>query len=167
MEEEEEEEAIRFTLISCDEERFEVGEAVTNHSALLREMVIDLGPVQIVPLPNVSARTLRKVIQFCEYRYDADIRRRESDDPAAVDEEIRAWEADFMDDVDQYDLYQIILAGNYMNIRSLLDFTCRVVAGMLRGKSPEEVRMIFNIKSDFSEQEEEDIRNNHRWAFED
>jgi len=35
----------------------------------------------------------------------------------------------------------------------LLDVTCKTVAGMIKGKTPEEIRRTFNIKNDFTSQE--------------
>ena len=34
------------------------------------------------------------------------------------------------------------------------------------GKTPEEIRRIFNIKNDFTPEEEEEVRRENQWAFE-
>ncbi len=39
--------------------------------------------------------------------------------------------------VDQATLFDLILAANYLNIKSLLDLTCQTVAQMIKGKTPE------------------------------
>ncbi|MCI06810.1 SKP1-like protein 1B-like [Trifolium medium] len=39
-------------------------------------------------------------------------------------------------------------AANYFNIQSLLDLTCKTIADMMKGKKPEEIRMIFNTVND-------------------
>lgn len=57
-------------------------------------------------------------------------------------------------------------AANYLNIKSLLDLTCQTVADMLKGKTPEEIRKTFNIKNDFTPEEEEEVRRENAWAFE-
>ena len=57
-------------------------------------------------------------------------------------------------------------AANYLNIKSLLDLTCQTVADMIKGKTPEEIRKTFNIKNDFTPEEEEDVRRENQWAFE-
>lgn len=46
-----------------------------------------------------------------------------------------------------------------MDIKGLLDVTCKTVANMIKGKTPEEIRRTFNIKNDFTPQEEEQVHN--------
>ena len=41
-------------------------------------------------------------------------------------------------------------AANYLNIKTLLDLTCKTVADMIKGKTPEEIRAHFNIQNDFT-----------------
>ena len=36
--------------------------------------------------------------------------------------------------------------------------TCKTVANMIKGKTPEEIRKTFNIKNDFTQAEEEQVR---------
>ena len=48
-------------------------------------------------------------------------------------------------------------AANYLDIKGLLDVTCKTVANMIKGKSPEEIRKTFNIKNDFTEEEEAQV----------
>lgn len=57
-------------------------------------------------------------------------------------------------------------AANYLCIKSLLDLACQTVAEMIKEKTPVEIRNLFNIKNDFTEEEEEAIRKEHAWAFE-
>lgn len=59
-----------------------------------------------------------------------------------------------------------VQAANYLNIKNLLDLTCQTVADMIKGKTPEEIRKTFNIKNDFTPEEEEEVRRENQWAFE-
>jgi S-phase kinase-associated protein 1 len=77
--------------------------------------------------------------------------------------EISEWDKSFMK-VEQDLLFEIILAANYMDIKGLLDLGCQTVANMIKGKSPEEIRETFNIKNDFTPEEEEQIRRENEWA---
>jgi len=41
-------------------------------------------------------------------------------------------------------------AANYLDIKPLLDLTCAKVATTLKGKTPEEIRIEYNIRNDFT-----------------
>lgn len=45
-------------------------------------------------------------------------------------------------------LFALILAANYLDIKALLDTTCKHLANMIKGKSPEEIRKVCNLKMD-------------------
>jgi len=63
-------------------------------------------------------------------------------------------------------LFELILAANYLDIKSLLDLTCAKVASMLKGKAPEDIRRTFNIKNDFTPEEEAQVREENKWCEE-
>ncbi|CAN0925024.1 SKP1-like protein 11 [Linum grandiflorum] len=56
-------------------------------------------------------------------------------------------------------------AADYQNIKELLDLTCQKAAHTIFGKTTEEMRKIFNIKNDFTPEEEGNIRIENRWAY--
>ncbi len=41
-------------------------------------------------------------------------------------------------------------AANYLDIKPLLDLTCAKVATTLKNKTPEEIRIEYNIRNDFT-----------------
>ncbi|GFP96601.1 skp1-like protein 1a [Phtheirospermum japonicum] len=110
----------------------------------------------VIPLPNVTGKILSKVIEYCK---------RHAEDKPSSDEDVKGFDADFVK-VDQATLLDLILAANYLNIKSLMDLTCQTVADMIKGKTPEEIRKTFNIKNDFTPEEEEEVRRENQWAFE-
>jgi S-phase kinase-associated protein 1 len=57
-------------------------------------------------------------------------------------------------------------AANYLEISTLLDEGCKIIANMIKGKSPSEIRRIFNIQNDFTPEEEEQIKRENEWAEE-
>ncbi|CAM6042963.1 unnamed protein product [Sphagnum compactum] len=153
----------RVKLKSSDDEMFEVEEAVAFESQTVKNMIEDTGMDHPIPLPNVSSKILAKVIEYCKYHVDN--QKSTDDKPATPEDEVKAWDQDFVK-VDQATLFDLILAANYLNIKNLLDLTCQTVADMIKGKTPEEIRKTFNIKNDFTPEEEEEVRRENQWAFE-
>ena len=78
---------------------------------------------------------------------------------------IPTWDQNFLK-VDQGTLFEIILAANYLDIKGLLEVTCKTVANMMKGKSAEEIRKLFNIENDLTPEEEEQIRKENEWCEE-
>merc|ERR1712027_211795 len=78
-------------------------------------------------------------------------------------EVVSEWDATFVE-IEQETLFELILAANYTDIKSLLDLTCAKVASMIKGKNPEEIRQKFNITNDFTPEEEEAVRAENKWA---
>ncbi|KAL8151718.1 hypothetical protein V2J09_021526 [Rumex salicifolius] len=150
----------KITLKSSDGETFEVEESVAVESQTIKHMIEDDCADNVIPLPNVTSKILAKVIEYCKKHVETP-----KTEDRTVEEEIKAWDAEFVK-VDQATLFDLILAANYLNIKSLLDLTCQTVADMIKGKTPEEIRKTFNIKNDFTPEEEEEVRRENQWAFE-
>ncbi|CAO3628759.1 unnamed protein product [Cunninghamella echinulata] len=133
-------------LLSSDQEEFTVEKSVAERSVLIKNML--------------EAKVLRKVIEWCEHH---------SGDPVTTNEterrntDIDEWDQKYME-VDQETLFDIILAANYLDIKPLLDVGCKTVANMIKGKTAEEIRKIFNIVNDFTPEEEAQIRKENEWA---
>ncbi|XP_061998903.1 SKP1-like protein 1A [Rosa rugosa] len=152
--------AKKITLKSSDGESFEVEEAVALESQTIKHMIEDDCADNGIPLPNVTSKILAKVIEYCKKHVDA-----AKPDEKVTEDELKIWDQDFVK-VDQATLFDLILAANYLNIKNLLDLTCQTVADMIKGKTPEEIRKTFNIKNDFTPEEEEEVRRENQWAFE-
>uniref|UniRef100_A0A1I8EEX0 Skp1-related protein n=1 Tax=Wuchereria bancrofti TaxID=6293 RepID=A0A1I8EEX0_WUCBA len=170
----------KISLISSDNETFEVDRNVIRLSTTINTMLQDLGMdnqdggdvdmVEGIPLQSVNSAILKKVIHWCEYHKDDPIPPEDNDNKEKRTDDISSWDVEFLK-VDQGTLFELILAipfiglaANYLDIKGLLDVTCKTVANMIKGKSPEEIRRTFNIKNDFTPEEEEQIRKENAWC---
>ena len=156
----------QIKLQSSDSEIFEVDVEIAKMSetikTLLEDSCLDDDDEEPIPLPDVNAAILRKVIEWSIHHKD--------DPPPAADEEnrekrtedIEPYDQEFLK-VDQGTLFELILAAHYLDIKGLLDVTCKTVANMIKGKTPEEIRKTFNIKYEFTAEEEEKVRKENEW----
>ena len=106
-------------------------------------------------------------MDYCEYH--------KNDNPAEIEKPLRtsnlaelvdSWDAKFIEVENMEELFEIIQGANYLDIASLLDLSCAKVASLIKGKTPEEIRKTFNIINDFTPEEEQQIREENRWAEE-
>lgn len=172
-------------LVSGEGEKFTVDRKIAERSVLLKNYLNDMhdsnfqngdsdedddeddeddednGEI-VMPVPNVRSSVLQKVIEWAEHHKDSNFPD-EDDDDSRKSAPVDSWDREFLK-VDQEMLYEIILAANYLNIKPLLDAGCKVVAEMIRGRSPEEIRRTFNIVNDFTPEEEAAIRRENEWA---
>jgi len=127
-----------------------------------------------IHIPNVDGRTLRYVIEYIEYHHNHPANPIEKPLKAPIDQIISEWDKKFIftdlvkggDETQHSLLIQVIMAANFVNVRDLLDLTCATVASMLRNKTPEQIRNLFQIENDFSPEEEARIREENRWVEE-
>jgi S-phase kinase-associated protein 1 len=156
-------------LKSSDGEEFKVEEAVVMESQTIRHMIEDKCADNGILLPNVNSKILSKVIEYCNKHAQAakPVADGAADGASALSptEDLKNWDAEFIK-VDHATLFDLSLAANYLNIKELLHLTCQTIADMIKGKTPEEIRRTFNIKNDFTAEEEVEIRREYQWAFE-
>ena len=159
---------MQIKLQSCDGQSFPVDVEIAKKSVTIKTMLEDLGIEEEgddnqVPLPNVDAPILQKVIDWATQHRDDPPPPEENENTQKKPVDISEWDQDFLN-VDQGILFELILAANYLDIKGLLDVTCKSVANMIKGKSPEQIRQHFNIKNDFTPEEEEQVRKENEWS---
>ena len=106
----------------------------------------------------MTAKLLQKVVEYCQHYVM-------TSPPPTTTDDISPWDMEFCN-VDQATLFELILVANYLDIKPLLDLTCKSVAYMIKGKTAEEIRATFNIKNDFSPEEEAKVRKENEWCDE-
>ena len=155
-------------LQSQDGQDFKVEVKVAKMSETVKNLIEDAGVSAPIPLPNVTGKILEKVVTYAKYH---------TQNPTAVSEvadkmreekrtdNIISWDRDFCN-VDLPTLFEMILAANYLDMKDMLDLCCKVVANMIKGGTPEEIRLTFNIKDDFTESERQQVMKENEWAEE-
>ncbi|PRQ41894.1 putative S-phase kinase-associated protein [Rosa chinensis] len=152
----------KITLKSSDGESFEVDEEVALESQTIRHMIEDDCADIEIPFPS---KILAKVIEYCKKHIDAAPKSDDRSSSSSGDDELKNWDADFVK-VDQVTLYELITAAYSLDIKNLVDLTCQRVADMIKTITPEDICKAYNIKTEFTPEEEEEVRRENPWAFE-
>ena len=97
-----------------------------------------------INVPNVDMEILTSVIQFLEHHKGVE--------PPEIQKPLRstnmhvivdAWDADYINSFKIGKLFNLIVAANYLDIKSLLQLGCSKIASMIKGKAPEEIYSIL------------------------
>lgn len=145
------------TLVSSDEQKFEVDMALANQSEMIKNLILDMEDDVdefVVPVLNVTGLVLAKVIQYWKQHAEANDRDR-----------LDALDKAFVD-MHKELLFQVLIAVNFLESRQLLNLLSKTIADNIKDMSVEEVRAYFSIESDFTEEEERQVRAENQWAFE-
>ncbi|XP_037039826.1 S-phase kinase-associated protein 1-like [Bradysia coprophila] len=132
---------------------------------LLEDCQIEDGFDAVIPLKNVSADILQKVLEYAEHHKDDDVSPDDEDDKCRRTDNISQWDADFLK-VDQEILFQLVLAANFLDLKGLLNVVCKTLANMLKNKTADEIRKTFDLVNDFTAEEEDQIRKENEWCGE-
>jgi len=101
-----------------------------------------------VPIPGVLGDILKLVIDYCNHH--------EGVEPPIIEKPLRSkimkdvckdkWDAEFIDKIgeNRQTLYDLILAANYMDIKSLLHLGCAKVASLIKGQPLEKIKDILS-----------------------
>jgi S-phase kinase-associated protein 1 len=124
----------------------------------------DDGENQEIQLPNVKAAVLAKVIEYCEHFTKEEMTAITTPlKSSKIEDLVQPYYADYVK-LEQTMLFELVTAANFMDIKPLLDLTCLAVSIMIKGKTAEELRRIFNLSSGFTPEEEAQVREENKWA---
>ncbi|CAN6200871.1 unnamed protein product [Urochloa humidicola] len=154
------EEEKTVTLVSSDGARFEVREAAASLSQTVRCMIDEVAAASgggggiAIPLPDLDARTLSIVLEYCNKHAPAaaDPAAESSSAEAAAGEDLEWFDREFMN-IDMGTLFSVITAADHLKVQGLLDLACKTIADMIKGKTAEEIRQTFGIVNDFTPEE--------------
>ncbi|KAF8318660.1 putative negative regulator sulfur controller-3 [Clavulina sp. PMI_390] len=148
-------------LLSSDGQTFTVDDPVARRSGVIASVLEDCGYDEAIPLLNVPADVLAKVLEYCDHHQndptpppDGEWNSGSADLKARRSSPIDPWDAQYIT-CDQETLFEVIQAASYLDIKALLDLGCKTVANMMTGKSVEEIRELFHIENDFTPEEED------------
>jgi len=128
-------------LHSKDEKLFSVNKETAKLFGLVNNLLLDNPDAENIPLPEVESDVLEKIINFTK-----------SETPN-----------EFLNNFNRSELLKMIYATNYLDYKELLDLTMKQIVKNIKNKTPQEIREYFGIESDFTPEEEEQVRKENEW----
>lgn len=162
-------------VLSCDDEVFEICENTANLSHTIADLLEDLGHNNDEPiyLPKIKGKIMRKIDEFCMIH----------DDYVEMDQEemkkllesrrtndISEDDANILSDMSHGDIFDLIMAANFLEIEILVNLGCKKIACIVKtaGK-PEKIAEIFgyNLKKQITKDRINHVIKIHGWAEDD
>jgi len=115
--------------ISQEGETFPTPIDVAKLSELVKTTVDeDDDDVQDVPIPNVKAAVLTKVLEYCTHYQTEEMTPIQTPlKSSKIEDLVQPWYAEYVQ-VEQSLLFELVTAANYMDIKPLLDLMCLAVS---------------------------------------
>lgn len=162
---ENQEKIFNITLVSNDDEPYIISSKAIKASKTISNLVECIGESdEPIPLPNVDSISLKKLIMYMKH-YEDDMSRVycKDDDVTLNDYDINLIGSD------ESQLVDLINACNYLNVRSLQLCCYKVIAELMTGKTPEEIRDLLkpnDMTDDEINEELEELKREYKWLVE-
>ncbi|KAH0714242.1 hypothetical protein KY284_007147 [Solanum tuberosum] len=142
-------------LKSSNGDEFEIEESIAVQSITIKNMVED--DYTLIPLPNVNTQKLILIIEYMN---------KHAEKTDSNEEEIKEFDKEFLKDKNYQNMFELVVAANYLHISDLMNLLCQTIADRIKNKSVKAIREIFGIINDYTPEEEERVREEHKWAHE-
>jgi len=135
-------------LTSKDKKEFKVERKHAFISTLVKTSLENDDKADEVPIPGVTGAILELVVAY--------MKEHKGVEPPIIEKPLRSkvmkdvcphkWDADYIDKIGdtRQMLYDLILAANYMDIKSLLHLGCAKVASLIKGQPLEKIKEILD-----------------------
>lgn len=140
------------TIITSDFQRIDADKSVIDQSAVINDIIEDIGDDEPIPLPTITSKVLTKILEYCSFH-----------NVSHLECEVENFNREFVN-IDMDFIFDLIQGANFLNIKSLLDILCTAVADLIRGKTPEQIREMFGIVNELTPEEEAAALAEHSWT---
>ncbi|KAL3355485.1 hypothetical protein AABB24_019521 [Solanum stoloniferum] len=145
----------KLILKSSDGDEFEIEESIAVQSGTIKNMIED--DYTLIPLPNVNTQKLILIIEYMK---------KHAEKTNSKEEDIKKFDKEFLKDKSYQNMFELLVAANYLHISDLMNLLYQTIADKIKNKSVNVVRQIFGLVNDYTPEEEERVREEHKWAHE-
>ena len=144
-----------LVLVSSDNQKIDIDSESAQKSHLLNGLISDFSNQQEpIKLPDIKFDILKKIVEYLTHYKDKTPKDIPKPMPSSnLSEVIDEWDVNFINSIELDNVFDLINAANYMDIPSLLDLSCAKIASLMKGKTIQEIKTMFNIECDLTEEE--------------
>lgn len=140
-------------LRSSDNQTFEIEEKFGRESKIIRRM-IDSGCADssTIALPGVKGEIVAKIIEYLNLRHAV-----VADDAgnSSLEKALKRFDVEYVDGINPGELLPLFVAVKCLDIGKLLELMVKKMYNTVKGKTPDEIRRIFNFVDDDTNPHEE------------
>lgn len=134
-----------FVLVSSEGSKEEIDEKSAIRSGLIRDLIADYSNEEI-SLPEINGEVLKMIVKYLKHYRDHEPQVIPKPHPLHDLKEVTdEWDVDYINSVGWDVVEDIIIGANYMNIKPLMDLACAKIASLMKRKTAEEIRIMFNM----------------------
>ncbi|KAI0398495.1 beta-lactamase/transpeptidase-like protein [Xylariaceae sp. FL0594] len=170
---------IHCTLDDCE---IPISVEALKQSYILRTMLQDMeygdaGPTEPIPIYNISGDVMEKVAKWCEHHRKDPLTDGDDDkhEKTVIEElaeltcddyevAVPTWDAELLQGVDGVVLKGILAAADFLEIPLLEEYAGIMTARRISGMSTQQMPEFFDIETDYTPEEEQEVRDTHAWV---
>ena len=154
-------------MVTSDEKKLKADLSVMKACKPIEEFYKDNQTDTEIILPEVKASTLTRIVEFCKQYHNKT--------PPVVEKPLKtnklseAVKDEWLEsklEMSLNELYELISACDYLELKSLEDLAACAVAVKIVGKDVQEIRKEFKIVNDYTAAEESEIKEFFSWSDE-
>ena len=151
------------TLVTKEGKKYQVSSEMKNMSKLIQDLLDDGEEAleEDIPLAQISNKYLESIIEYCQHY---NFKKTNTDIIAPLVSKVPKefikdpWELAFISKFSEDELIDLIQATNYMNIPTIFELSCAMIASELKGKDFNEMKRRYGLDDvDYTPAEEEEI----------
>lgn len=138
-------------FLSSDNIIFDVSENVAKYSEVWKDMVeiCNGDDEEVIPISNIDSSILSWIMEWLQHQEVIE-EEEEEDTKERRTDNISEWDIAFIKRStnnlkDLQTLFDILVAGGYLDIKKLRKVCIKTIANIIKGKNPQEIRNTFTI----------------------
>ena len=141
-------------LKSSENEKFMIDKKAAKSSGLLKNCIEDDENFKELNLIDIHSKFLKIIIEFLEHYKDSEPKLPQKPlKDSNVWQYLDEWSKKFFSKLNLEDIISLINASNYMEIESLMQICCAIIASNMIDEKIDEVQRTFAIENEFTEEE--------------